>query len=408
MRALLSPLPRRSPWSTRLLVVSALSASLGAAIAACSSTANPPGLTAAASASASGAGGAGGAGGDSFLGTGGGNTPPPPDAGFLCGQLITQVHKDPPNVYFVLDTSGSMGTPVGNSTRFALVHSAAVQLVETLGGLLNIGAALFPLAVTNDDACHTGGEVLPVTPGDMLDINVFAKVTNAAPLGGTPTAATLEALYPTLTKLPGRTIVVLATDGGPNCDADAMCGAEDCMDNIESVCNGNVCCTPTGPSCCGPDTKNGSLNCIDRRASVAAVAKLAAAGIRVYIVGVPGSETYGNVLDQMALVSGAPQIAPPFYYKVEDYSSLAGTLASIAAIEVSCDFDLVTPPPDPTRVNVYLDDDVILQDPDNGWAWTYATPKHVVELRGAACKRLKSGGVKQVQIAAGCPTMATK
>ena len=107
-------------------------------------------------------------------------------------------------------------------------------------------------------------------------------------------------------------------------------------------------------------------------------------------------------------MSGAPQIAPPFYYKVEDYSSLAGTLASIAAIEVSCDFDLVTPPPDPTRVNVYLDNDVILQDPDNGWAWTYTTPKHVVELRGDACKRLKSGGVKQVQIAAGCPTMATK
>src|SRR6185295_15956379 len=115
--------------------------------------------------------------------------------------------------------------------------------------------------------------------------------------------------------------------------------------------------------------------CIDRQASIDAVAKLAKAGVRVYIVGVPGSETYGNVLDQMALVSGAPQIAPPFYYKVEDYSSLSGTLASIAAIEVSCDFDLVTPPPDPTRVNVYLDDDVILQDPADGWVWTYTMPK---------------------------------
>jgi hypothetical protein len=404
MRAPLSALPGRSPWSRRLLVVSAIAASLGAAFTACSSTANPPGLTGA-SASASGTGGAGG---DSFLGTGGGNTPPPPDAGFLCGQLITQVHKDPPNVYFVFDTSGSMATPVGNSTRFALVHGAAVQLVETLGGLLNVGAARFPIAVADNDACHAGGEILPVTPGDMLDINMFAKVTNAAPFGGTPTAATLEALYPTLTKLPGRTIVVLATDGGPNCDADAVCGAEDCMDNIESACNQNVCCTPTGPSCCGPNTKNGALNCIDRKASVAAVAKLAAAGVRVYVVGVPGSETYGTVLDQMALVGGAPQIAPPFYYKVEDYSSLSGTLASIAAIEVSCDFDLVTPPPDPTRVNVYLDDDVILQDPADGWVWTYTMPKHVIELRGDACKRLKSGAVKQVQIAAGCPTMATK
>ncbi|MEP7127024.1 MAG: vWA domain-containing protein [Byssovorax sp.] len=402
MRALLSPLSRRLALAASVVI------STSAAFAACGTTGNPPGLTSSATASASGTGGEGGG---TFLGTGGGNTPPPPDAGGLCGQLITQVHKDPPNVYFVLDTSGSMATPVGNSTRFALVHAAAVDLVANLGAQLNVGAALFPLDATQDNACQAGGEVLPVTPGEMLDINAFSKVTNASPFGGTPTAATLEALYPTLTKLPGRTIVVLATDGGPNCDADAQCGAEDCMDNIESACNQGVCCTPTGPSCCGPDTMNGALDCIDRKASIAAVAKLAAAGIRVYVVGVPGSETYGTVLDQMALVSGAPQIAPPFYYKVEDYSSLSGTLAGIAAIEVSCDFDLVTPPPDPSLVNVYLDDDVILQDAASGWQWAvvpYMTPVHVVELRGEACKRLKSGAVKQVQIAAGCPTMATK
>jgi hypothetical protein len=407
MRAQPSPRSRRSFATTRLLFAGAVFASIGAAIASCSAPANPPGLSSA-TASASGSGGAGG---DDFLGTGGGNTPPPPDAGFLCGQLITQVHKDPPNVYFVLDTSGSMATEVGTSTRFSLVHDAAVNLVQNLGSQLNVGAALFPMAMSNEDSCHAGAEVLPVTPGDMLDLTTFSQLTDATPFGGTPTAATLEALYPTLTALPGRTIVVLATDGGPNCDADAICTAADCMDNIESSCNGTVCCTPDGPNCCGADTKNGPLDCIDRKASIDAVAKLAAAGIRVYVVGVPGSEIYGGVLDQMALVSGAPQIAPPFYYKVEDYSSLSGTLASIAAIEVSCDFDLVTPPPDPSLVNVYLDDDVILQDPANGWVWglvAYMTPQHVVQLRGDACKRLKSGAVKQVQIAAGCPTMATK
>lgn len=407
MRAQHSPLPRRSAATARLVFAGAVFASLGAALASCSSPASAPGLTSAEASTT----GAGGAGGDDFLGTGGGNTPPPPDAGYLCGQLITQIHKDPPNLYFVLDTSGSMATQVGNSTRFNLVHGAAVDLVQNLGAQLNIGAALFPLGLSDNDACHAGGEVLPVTPGDKLDVSTFSNLTDAEPFGGTPTAATLEALYPTLTKLPGRTIVVLATDGGPNCDADAVCGAADCMDNIESACHQNVCCTPDGPSCCGPDTENGALNCIDRKAVIDAVSKLAKAGIRVYVVGVPGSETYGTVLDQMALVSGAPQIAPPFYYKVEDYSSLSGTLASIAAIEVSCDFDLVTPPPDPARVNVYLDDEVILQDPANGWVWglvAYKEPPHVVQLRGDACKLLKSGKVKQVQIAAGCPTMATK
>jgi len=401
MRALLSSILWRSRWTTRLLAAG----SLGILIAACSSTAQPPGLT------ASSTSGAGGAGGEDFVGAGGGNTPPPPDAGYLCGQLITQIHKDPPNLYFVLDTSGSMATPVGLSTRFSLVHAATVALVQSLGGLINVGAALFPLGVTQDDACHAGGEVLPVTPGDTLDIVAFSNLIKVTPFGGTPTAATLEALYPTLTKLPGRTIVVLATDGGPNCNIAAKCGADDCMDNIEGSCFQNMCCSPKGPNCCIPGVNQAQLNCVDRQASVDAVSRLAAAGVRVYVVGIPGSETYGTVLDQMALASGAPQIAPPFYYKVADYSSLTGTLGAIAALSVSCDFDLAVPPPDPSLVNVYLDDDVLLQDLADGWVWdapTAQAPKQTIELRGAACQRLKSGKVKQVQIAAGCPTMASK
>ena len=401
MRALLSPVPRRSRWTTWLLAAG----SFGVVIAACDGSSRPPGLTSATTS------GAGGAGGDDFVGAGGGNTPPPPDAGDLCGQLITQIHKDPPNLYFVLDTSGSMGTPVGISTRYSLVRASTVNLVQSLGGLINVGAALFPRGVTQTDPCHVGGEVLPVTPGDVLDLVGFSKLINVTPFGGTPTAATLSALYPTLTKLPGRTIVVLATDGGPNCNAAAKCGADECMDNIESSCFQNVCCSPKGPNCCAATVDQGPLDCVDRQASVDAVSKLAAAGVRVYVVGIPGSETYGAVLDQMALASGAPQIAPPFYYKVEYYSSLTGTLGSIAALSVSCEFDLAVPPPDPSLVNVYLDDDVLLQDLADGWVWKAATaqaPKQTIELRGAACQRLKIGKVKQVQIAAGCPTMASK
>lgn len=395
----------RSSSSQRLLLVASLFASLAAAVASCGSRANPPGLTAATGTTS---GGSGGAGGDELLGTGG-MTAPKPDAGDLCGQLITQVEKDPPNIYFVLDTSGSMATPVGASTRYRLVQGAAFELVKSIGGLINVGVALFPAGVTQATQCHAGAEVLPVMSGDALDLDKFTQVTNVQPLGGTPTAATLEALYPTLTALPGRTIVVLATDGGPNCNASAACGAEDCMDNIEGACYQGKCCTLNGPSCCADSANQGPLNCIDRKASIAAVKKLADAGVRVYVVGVPGSETYGSVLDQMALVSGAPQIAPPFYYKVEDYTSLAGTLGAIAALEVSCRFDLVTPPSNPSLVNVYLDDTVVPQDLASGWAWELvynSGPVHAIELHGDACHQLKSGKVKQVQIAVGCPTVA--
>jgi von Willebrand factor type A domain len=403
------PAPRSPAWTTRLFAAGAIVSFAASLASACGSSS----ATAATTTSTASAGGAGGAGGDTFVGSGGGSGPPPPDAGYLCGQAITHVVKDPPNLYFVLDASGSMTTPVDGSTRYALVQQAAVGLVQKLGGLINVGVAIFPYAASQNQPCHPGEQVLPLTPGDKLDPATFADVTNVLPYGGTPTAASLQALHGTITKLPGRTIVIVATDGGPNCNGAAMCPVTDCMPNVESSCDdqGNNCCKPTGPNCCAPDAAWGPFDCIDRKATVDAVAALSKAGVRVYVVGIPGSEIYGSVLDDMALAGGAPQIAPPFYYKVDDFGNLGGVLGSIAAIEVSCDLDLGKPPADPNQVNVYLDQDEIPYDPADGWMWKLAfgnAPKQTVELRGASCAKLKLGEVKEVQVAVGCPTKATK
>jgi hypothetical protein len=358
----------------------------------------------------SGNGGSGGAGGNGGSGTGGTGLgfgaapsgPPSADAGGLCGNQIHPITTQPPNVYFIFDISGSMSTPVVGGTRYSVVQAAAAELVGTLRYVIRAGAAAFPLDVTATASCHPGGEVYPPTLDDPLGFNDATQPL--VPYGGTPTAATVLALVPKLQALPGKTIAVLATDGAPNCDAAATCTAAECTENIEGCAPEDTCCAMS-TNCCAPNGPAGPLSCVDHDATVAAVAGLHAAGVDVSIVGIPGSKPYAAVLADMAFAGGVPQSAAPYYYDVEDLSTLGTILRAIATAGISCDITIGDPPSTQDETNVYLDQQVVLSDPTNGWTWTAAD---VITLHGAACAELKSGSVAQVQVVSGCPTQATK
>ncbi|HVY48422.1 MAG TPA: vWA domain-containing protein [Minicystis sp.] len=324
--------------------------------------------------------------------------PPSPDAGGLCGNTIHQIVSDTPNIVFLFDTSGSMATIVqGGHSRYTLVRDAAVGLVEKLGALINPGAARFPANVSDQDQCHAGEMVMPVSAGDDGGPTTqrFEQATLMTPIGGTPLAATLRALTTPLGFVPGRTFVVLATDGAPNCNYDAMCTASMCEPNIEGQCGPSFnCCAANGPA--------GPSSCVDEQASVEAVQALAAEGIGVYVVGIPGSDAYASVLDDLAIAGGTAKPNEPRYYKVDDLGHLEDVFGSIASIAISCDFDIADPPPDQGMTNVYLDQTILPYGAKNGWTWKSDT---VVELHGSACTELKNGKVKQVQIVSGCPTV---
>ncbi|MFO0758523.1 MAG: vWA domain-containing protein [Byssovorax sp.] len=381
-----------------------------------------------------GTGGHGGAGGDDTIDPGDTGGPPDLDAGGLCGNQIHPITIDAPNLYFVLDTSGSMSQDTGAGTRYGRVHAAVTDLVQRLGPLINVGAALFPVGATNGNGCALGAQVFPVTPGGVLTSKSFAQATDVKPSGGTPTALTLKALYPTLTALTGKTIVVLATDGGPNCNPAAKCDASECIPNIESACDGQGhCCTPDGPNCCTVDGVGTPAQCLDRKAAIDAVTALQQAGILVYVIGVSGSQIYQKVLGDMALAGGAPQLAPPFYYKVDDFDDLGTVLGSIAGAAIPCeltlapgraeafsgghDYDFAPLDADSGSgiadlTNVYFDQTVVPYDPVDGWSWTKppgdGSEPAVITLHGDACAELRSGQVSQVQIVSGCPTEAPK
>jgi len=342
--------------------------------------------------------------GGSFLDAGTDDGPPSPDAAGFCGNQIHQAVANAPNIYFVLDASGSMADLDGGSTRFAKVRTAVVGVLRSLGPLINVGLALFPREASADEPCRSGEQVLSVQPGDPKTgedgptTTSFLSATSIDPIGGTPTAATLGLLAPTLTMLNGKTIVVLATDGGPNCNANTTCGISECMANIEGAC-------PPDINCCDPDEPYGPQSCLDRGATLDAVGALADLGIDVYVIGIPGSETYESMLSQMAIVGSVATTTPPFYYRVDDLSTLGQVLGDIAGVVVSCEFDLSDPPDEPGFTNVYLDGELLPFDPADGWDWQTDS---VVELHGDACARLKKGEVAQVQIVSGCPTETPK
>jgi hypothetical protein len=350
--------------------------------------------------------GSGGAGGGFSWGQGSGG-----DCGgdSLCGNEVHAVSFDVPNVYFVLDRSGSMLELVSPGVnRYYAVRRAAVDMIKQLGPLINVGAALFPVGNIDEEPCNGGDEVMAVRPGDPIDPNgeagpttlAFQTATKVVPNGGTPISKTLETLQSRLKDLEGRTIVLLLTDGGPNCNSNTSCDASGCMPVIEGDC-------PPQTNCCAKDFLGGGPElCVDQQATVAAIQAIADLNVDVYVIGITGSDYYGAVLDDMAIAGGKPkEKGDTKYHKVEDVDTLQALFASLAADAISCDFELKDPPPEQGKTNVYLDCDVLPLDPIDGWAWNGGEK---ITLYGEACIKLKTGKVTQVKIITGCPTEEPK
>ncbi len=379
-------------------VVAALAATM-ALVAGCGSQKPPP---AGDSAYQPGAGASGGGG---FQDGGVSNKPPgcgQKADGTFCDCVDTPLFADPPNMYFLLDRSGSMA----ENDKWDAVRVVVAQILRSLGPRANFGATVFP--GFDDTQCSLPREVLPISPGDppggQQDGPTTKKlltVTAGPPSGGTPTAEALRTVLQRLRNAKGKTFVILATDGGPNCNASGACTVDLCQPNIENVPG----CAPGGQNCCAPPV-GVPESCLDSAATQSAVAALKSAGIPVYVIGLPGTSTpaYANLLDQLALAGGTALPASPKYYRVDSTNSavLLAALKKIAAqIVATCEFKLTTVPAQPNQVNVYFDEVVVPADPVNGWKIDGQT----VTLLGDSCTKVLSGDVLDVRIITGCPTV---
>ncbi len=389
--------PRRKGSSTRSLLSSF--AALLVVFAGCGSPRPAP----SGSASSGGASGSVSSGGPLGFRDGGISTKPPGCGqkadGSFCDCVDVPLFAEPPNMYFVLDRSGSMA----QEDKWSKVRVVVAQIFRSLGPRANFGVSVFPGLEAN--SCTPAREVVPLSPGDppgSTDGPTTTKLlttTSTAPEGGTPTAQALRAALDALRKAKGKSFVILATDGGPNCNAAAVCNVDQCMPNIDNVPG----CSPSGASCCDPP--NGAReSCLDAGPTLSAVTALKNAGFPVYVIGLPGTAAYASLLDQVALSGGTALAGSPKYYAVAstaDNTALLKALKQIAAkIVATCEFKLTSEPSQANLVNVYLDEVVLPKDQVNGWTINGAT----VTLVGQTCAKVLSGEVLDVRIITGCPT----
>ncbi|MGC4091817.1 MAG: vWA domain-containing protein [Polyangiaceae bacterium] len=260
----------------------------------------------------------------------------------VCGGQTLQAITHPPLLYFVIDRSGSMGSPIDSSTvsKYSAARLAIGKLLDAIGARVRYGAAIYP-ATDNDSDCQAGFQMFPPVLGDAPSTvtggsrgpilrELMNRLSGYKPGGATPTAATLGKLAPIIAGYregDDPTFVMLVTDGAPNCNFAAKCGVADCIPHIEAAATGLG--APCGPdvNCCDTsiDPRAGA-NCIDADASEAAVVALRETQIRTFVIGMPGSEAYARTLNRLAVAGGTARAGSPSYYAVSDSAALSAAL----------------------------------------------------------------------------------
>lgn len=339
-----------------------------------------------------------------------------------CGGEDVEAAPLPANVLLVIDSSGSMDdTPEGfsQSKWETLVSSLNVALPE-VEQLLGLGLKLFPSGDTAQDVCSlSSGIEVAVGAGAEQSPKIAAALEASSPGGDTPTAAALMDALEYYTKgdgqeLEGNRIVLLATDGGPNCSdspkIDCTCdnpvGDPSCGERSQCTVNYDpdnaFCQDAANGSCCDVATL-----CLDDGGTIEAVEALASAGIQTIVLGMPGSEAFTSVLDKLAVAGGLPvSDESPRYAKVDDPAGLTKALREVTRNVIrTCEVQLEETPPRLDQVNVYLDDEVIPQNEEDGWIFDDSTEPPTVRITGETCAQVEKEGVEKISVKFGCQTI---
>jgi hypothetical protein len=383
---------------------------------------------AAGSESSTGMGGGGtfGSGGTGIIGSGGSirsDGGPLPDGSNDspdgCGQSAIQATTKIVNILLVIDRSDSMNSmPAGFSTdKWSAMKTALSGALDVVKGGVSFGLELFPnnLVTPIPSPCSSqcwdmppgeGGILVPVGPGTTTVAPITAKLS-LMPAGGTPTAAALKIASDYFTmgsgkSLPGDKYVLLATDGGPNGNTIA-CGASTCTTNMDrNQFTINFCDEQAVPGA--------SKSCLDEKATVDQLSAMAAAGIKTFVVGIPGTDPYISTLDAMAVAGGAPaSMTSPKYFAVSAAGGVAGLQQAFESITKqlikSCTLQLQSNPPDVSLLNVYIDGTVLPQQGPDGWQVDSSTTPPTIVLKGATCASIEANGANMINIQYGCPTV---
>jgi hypothetical protein len=315
-------------------------------------------------------------------------------SGPTCGEQEFKIERAIPDMLIVLDRSSSMSEG-GSQSTWEISRSAIYDITAAMDKQIRFGLYVFPsgsspYSCSGNDGCSAKpGALVPV--GDANGAAIKSALASMQACGqGTPTASALAQAQAYLKSLPanGHTrAILLATDGGPNCN---------------SGLNPQTCVCTSGYGSCWD-----SWDCLDDQTTYKALEGLCTGGIKTYVLGLGSMPSLTQVLSGMAQhgCSGAAHAA-------NDAASVKKALQEITGGVASCSFQVdCTKIQDPYKVNFYFDGKVVTRTSShqNGWDWTTACKKDsagtgTVDFFGADCTAIKGQTVKTIGAKFGCAT----
>lgn len=349
-----------------------------------------------------------------------GTPPPPPPAPPICAQATGEyaASREPSNVLFLLDRSGSMHIELpSGDTRWASMEAGLFDLLAALPATTQAGAMMFPQgdapvnawcgidASINDVHCKSGwpepGQTARcaestykvgvasalLAPGQVGSIQSYVHSSDDEFYWGTPLATAVSAAIDAqrASTLPGTRSVILLTDGNPtSCDEAGI------SNDVSNVANA------AAAGLTGTLVRTFVIGIVDGARQAAKAENLSPIAVAGGTARYPGCEAKSDCFYPVTQTGFAADLKKAF----DDISTQA----------FDCTFNL--PPAsantDPAQINVELEKGTtktpVGRDAAHQNGWDYLPGGKQIQLYGQACQDMKDASAK-LSIVLGCKTI---
>ncbi len=309
------------------------------------------------------------------------------------------------DVMFLIDRSSSMRFDLAGDevppSRWDVLHAALGRALPPVSSTLALGAAFFPQVVMDPnnatEACSTLSNV-DITPARNNADRILSVFDQTRPGGGTPTFEGLRTVRNWFAGQPATRdprYVVLATDGGPNCNGS--------LDPFSCVCT-SVDPATHSPTCA--DNGGFAENCLDDRRTLTEMMRLVVDGVPVFVIGIddPSRPELIDVLNRMAVVGGRPNMTGATrYYSVRNPADLDTAFQNIERTIAQCTFVTTRAPASFDSIHLLLDGTELPRDTThtNGWDVT-DRGEGEISIFGTECDRIANDPMPQLVVQLGC------
>jgi hypothetical protein len=326
-----------------------------------------------------------------------------PDAQVPCIPGVFQLQPANPSVMFVLDASGSMNQTfsVNGSTRWQVLESSLAAALPSVDQTMSIGAVVFPDVAQQSPQDCAGPSSVNLSPAIGNVDALLSLINSIAPLGGTPTADAITTAAQGLLSIRAASTaraIILATDGGPNCNTG--------LD--PDTC---TCANPFPETQCGdPNVPRNQLDpelCLDDTRTLSRITSFASQGLPTYVIGIhdPGDTEDEPVLNEMADAGGRPLSGTDHYYSATSQTDLENAFVSIRNQIGTCTYLTSSVPNGAGSISVTVNGVTIPFDPSGkqGWKWGDEANGEIIFV-GQACTNLgaSDGGTQKIDANVAC------